>query len=387
MGKNSYICPSIREYVRMRKFRIVLLTFAFAACAFGAQAAGPEIETLAGRARDLFDYGRWSDARQEFLRVRAALTPSDRLLAQEVEFYLAACAVELGSPDAEGALRAFSDRYPESVYANDVRFALGSFYCAAGNMKKAREAFEKTEYKALSASRREQYDIRMGYVEFAEEDYPKAYGYFDRIGSRSEYADHACYYKAYIDYAEGRYGRAKQGFTALARSDAYRDVVPYYLLQIEFREGNYRYVVENGEALARRAVPERRAELERVIAESWFHLEDYNKTLDHLAAFKAAGGEMDRDASYLMGFSLYRTARYPEAAEWLRKACGAEDALTQNAWPTVTCAPGTRSRRCRLLQWLRTSRSMRRLPRMRCSTTPNCNTSWAAALSTGLSTC
>ena len=130
--------------------------------------------------------------------------------------------MELGSPDAEGALRAFSDRYPESVYANDVRFALGSFYCAAGNMKKAREAFEKTEYKALSASRREQYDIRMGYVEFAEEDYPKAYGYFDRIGSRSEYADHACYYKAYIDYAEGRYGRAKQGFTVLARSDAYR---------------------------------------------------------------------------------------------------------------------------------------------------------------------
>ena len=40
---------------------------------------------------------------------------------------------------------------------------------------------------------------------------------------------------------------------------------------------------------------------------------------------------MDRDASYLEGFSLYRTARYAEAAEWLRKACGAEDALPQNA--------------------------------------------------------
>ena len=308
-----------------------MLTLALAACAFGAQAAGPEIETLAGRARDLFDYGRWSDARQEFLRVRAALTPSDRLLAQEADFYLAACAVELGSPDAEGALRDFAERYPESVYANDVRFALGSFYCAAGNMEKAREAFEQTDYKALSAPRREQYDIRMGYVAFAEGDYRKAYDYFDRIGSRSEYADHARYYKAYIDYAEGRYGRAKQAFTALLRSDAYRDVVPYYLMQIEFREGNYRYVVENGETLARRAVPERRAELERVVAESWFRLEDFNRTLEHLAAFRKAGGEMDRDASYLEGFSLYRTARYAEAAEWLRKACGAEDALTQNA--------------------------------------------------------
>ena len=314
----------------MRKFRISLLTLALAACAFGAQAAGPEIETLAGRARDLFDYGRWSDARQEFLRVRAVLTPSDRLLAQEADFYLAACAVELGSPDAEGALREFAERYPESVYANDVRFALGSFYCAAGNMEKAREAFAQTDYKALSAPRREQYDIRMGYVAFAGGDYRKAYDYFDRI-SRSEYADHARYYKAYIDYAEGRYGRAKQAFTALLRSDAYRDVVPYYLMQIEFREGNYRYVVENGETLARRAVPERRAELERVVAESWFRLEDFNRTLEHLAAFRKAGGEMDRDASYLEGFSLYRTARYAEAAEWLRKACGAEDALTQNA--------------------------------------------------------
>ena len=198
-------------------------------------------------------------------------------------------------------------------------------------MRRAREAFAKTDYKALSRARKEQYDIRMGYVEFTDGNYDKAFGYFDRIGPQSEYADHALYYKSYIDYAEGRYGRAKQGFTALQRSDAYRAVVPYYLLQIEFREGNYRYVVENGDELVRRAVPERRQELERVIAESWFHLGDYNKTIGHLDAFTAAGGELDRDGSYLMGFSLYRTARYPEAAEFLRKACGAEDALTQNA--------------------------------------------------------
>ena len=113
-------------------------------------------------------------------------------------------------------------------------------------MKRAREAFEKTDYKALGRARKEQYDVRMGYVEFTDGDYDKAFGYFDRIGPQSEYADHALYYKSYIDYAEGRYGRAKQGFTALQRSDAYRDVVPYYLLQIEFHEGNYRYVVENG---------------------------------------------------------------------------------------------------------------------------------------------
>ena len=138
-------------------------------------------------------------------------------------------------------MREFAERYPESVYANDVHFALGSFYCAAGNMEKAREAFAQTDYKALSAPRREQYDIRMGYVAFAGGDYRKAYDYFDRIGSRSEYADHARYYKAYIDYAEGRYGRAKQAFTALLRSDAYRDVVPDLPRADQLYSGNLGY--------------------------------------------------------------------------------------------------------------------------------------------------
>ena len=316
----------------MRKNLNLLLAFALcAACTFGAQAGTPESGTFIDRGRSLFDFGRWTDARHEFLQARSALSPADRDAMQTVDFYLAACAVELGSRDAEAALREFETRYPGSVYANDVRFSLGSYYTAQGDMKRAREAFEKTDYKALSRSRKEQYDVRMGYVEFTDGNYDKAFGYFDRIGPQSEYADHARYYKSYIDYAEGRYGRAKQGFTALQRSDAYRDVVPYYLLQIEFREGNYRYVVENGDQLVRRAVPERRMELERVIAESWFHLGDFNKTIDHLNAFTAAGGELDRDGSYLMGFSLYRTAHYPEATEYLRKACGAEDALTQNA--------------------------------------------------------
>ena len=208
-------------------------------CAGTAQAEG-DLQTTLARGRDLFDYGRWSDARHEFLQARAALEPADRAAREEIDYYLAACAVELGSADAEGALRDFDARYPGSVYANDVRFALGSYYCTVGNMKLAREALERVEYKALSAPRREQYDIRMGYVAFTEGDYRAAYDYFERIPARSEYADHALYYKSYIDYAEGRYAPAKKGFTLVARSAAYGAVGAYCLLQIELRGGNCR---------------------------------------------------------------------------------------------------------------------------------------------------
>ncbi|WP_302366489.1 tetratricopeptide repeat protein [uncultured Alistipes sp.] len=295
------------------------------------QAATPEALAALERGRELFDHGRWSDARLEFLKAREGVTPADYHALQSIDYHLAACAVELGSRDAEAALLDFEQRYPGSVFANDVRFSLGSYYCTQSDFERARDCFERTDYKALDRSRREQYDVRMGYVAFTEGRYDQAYDYFDRIGSRSRYIDHARYYKAYIDYAEGRYGRARQGFEQLARSEAYGPVVPYYLLQIEFREGNYRYVVDHGDELMRKAVPARRAELARVVAESWFHLGDYNRTLEYLAVFEESGGEPGRDENYLKGFSLYRTARYAEAEEPLRKACGADDALTQNA--------------------------------------------------------
>lgn len=315
----------------MRKIAICLISGALLSGAGGVRAATPEVREALERGRELFDFGRWSDARHEFLRARQAVDPADRAAAEELEFYLAACAVELGGEDAEAALRRFSERYPGSTYANDVHFALGSYYCAAGDMPRAREQFGKTLYDALSPSQRERYDVRMGYVEFLDGDYPAAYGHFDRIGPKSEYADHALYYKSYIDYAEGRYDRARQGFAALARSEAYGEVIPYYLLQIEFRQGNYRYVTEHGDALAAKASPERRAELERVIAESWFRQEDYERTVAHLRAYAEAGGQADRETNYLLGFSLYRTARYDEAAQLLRRVCGPEDELTQNA--------------------------------------------------------
>lgn len=290
-----------------------------------------EAEKALLRGRQLYEFGRWSDARQAFRKAQALTAPSEEAQREEIDYYLAALSVELGAEEADRALEEFMCRYPNSTYGNKVRYALGSYYCAEGDLAKARRYFSECAYAGLSSHEQERYNIRMGYVAFSEGNLREAYGYFDRIDPTSELADHATYYRAYIDYVEGRNAEAKRRFTQLLSSSAYGELAPYYLLQIEFREGNYRYVVEHGEALAAKAVPERRAELERVLAESWFHLDDYNRTLHHLEEYTGAGGELDRDGAYLKGFSLYRLARYAEAEPWLRKACGPQDALTQNA--------------------------------------------------------
>ncbi len=316
----------------MRK-GVLLLIAALGTCwlAFGTSVLTPEGRAHFERGRELYDSGRWSDAQKEFSVVGQAEPPVDAVLQRETDYYLAMCAMELKEEGAAARLRDFLRRYPESVHVNDVEFALASMMCTAGEFEDAAKAFGRVNYRILSPSHREQYDIRMGYIRFQQNDYDEALRYFRRIGSNSEYAEHALYYISYIAYIRGENATAKAGFTQLARSQAYGAVAPFYLLQIEFNEGNYRYVVDTGESLIDRAAGDRRVELERVVAEAWFHLEDYRRSEEFLDAYRRDGGKMGRNENYILGYSLYRQARYNEARPCLQAVCGADDALTQNA--------------------------------------------------------
>ena len=109
-----------------------------------------------------------------------------------------------------------------------------------------------------------------------------------------QYADHATYYKSYIHYHRGEFDKAYNGFVSLKKSDAYAPVIPYYLLQLEFSRGNYDYVVRHGDDLLAGAVESQRLELMRILAESWYRLEGYNKALLYMSMYAKNGGEMNR---------------------------------------------------------------------------------------------
>ena len=123
----------------MRKHIFLLILL----CSLLPAAAVPDSpRSFVDRGRGLFESGRWADARHEFLAARRLLSPEQLSEAEEIDFFLAACAVELGSEEAESALLRFIAEHPRSVYNNDVRFALASCYCARDDMRRAREMFD-----------------------------------------------------------------------------------------------------------------------------------------------------------------------------------------------------------------------------------------------------
>ena len=279
---------------------------------------------------DMLERGRWGEAYEALSALEGDVDPITMSHdAEWVEYQKVRTAVELGVAEAELLMENFIDSYPASIYRNDMLFMLASFYTDNGMTKEGERVFAEVDYKALDGRARERYDMRMGYIRFQEGDYMRAKNHLSRVSKMSDYYPHALYYTSYMNYVGGELETAKSGFMQLASNDAYRDLAPFYLLQIEYRKGNYNYVISEGEKLLNQATSKTRDDLVRIIAESYFVKGDYAQAARSIATYSPE--KMSRQENYILGYSLYRMARYSDAVAPLKAVCGYEDALTQNA--------------------------------------------------------
>ncbi len=311
--------------MRILKLKITVLLLSIAGVVMATEPQSLQ------RAIELYNDGRWIDARLTLLQVKNDIKGDNTHDLEDIDFYLAMCAVELDDSEAEEYLTNFENLHPASTHLNRVRFAMAMLYCSDEQYDQAKELFEKVSYSLLAVDEQEKYNMRVGYIHFLDKDYDTARKYFLRIGQKSDIYHHALYYLSYIGYIQGDTQYARGGFNKLLNDDTYSPIAPFYLLQIEFNEGNYSDVLREGEELYSKATRGRQCELARSMAEAAFKLEDFDSAIDYINKYRAGGGAMNREENYILGFSLYRETRYNEALGCLRAACGADDALTQNA--------------------------------------------------------
>ncbi len=281
--------------------------------------------------KQLYDSGRWSAAQYEFETAAEQLGPDETSLRIELETLAAFCAAKLGQPDAGDRLWALLENYPSSPYTNEVRFRAGVYEYDTGWYADALVLLTAVNRNQIPKSDLDEYRFKTGHSYFETGDYENAQRELRKVASNSIYGPHAEYYLAYMDYDRGDYEKAKQGFYNLSAHPSYEKLIPYYLLQIEFLEGNYSYVIEHGEPLIPHTAMPRKAELAKMTAQSWFYLDGFSKALAYMKMYQELGGEMGREENYLVGYSYYRETLYRDAAEYLAKAAGADDRLSQNA--------------------------------------------------------
>ncbi|MFI3258554.1 MAG: tetratricopeptide repeat protein [Rikenellaceae bacterium] len=284
------------------------------------------------RGRELYNLSLWADARQELTEARKKAATSRRgLERQNIDFMLAMCAVELGVESAGDEVLKYISDYPATADYNFAIYTRAVLELEDGEVDEAYERMMEVNPDLLSESERERYNLRIGYLSFLEGESDDAENYLSEIEEESTLYEHALYFKSYIAYEQRRYDEARRGFEALMSNEVYSPVVPFYLLQIEYLTENYDKAIEYGTSLLKSASQEQQEELVRSIAESYFRSDKYSEAIEYIDKYEGQGGKLGRAEYYLKGFSLHQSRKYKEAIPFLKLACGADDAMTQNA--------------------------------------------------------
>ncbi len=282
------------------------------------------------RADELLTMERYRDAKHELLELKEQSTSSDKSVA-EIDYKLAIAELMIGGKGADRLIMEYPTLYPATTLTNDATYRAAIQLSSLGEMEQSVELLSKLNENRLNREQREKYNLRMGYKFFREGSYNEALHYISRIKESSPDYAHALYMRSYIEFRANHYTEAKRGFNELRSIDIYAEIVPFYLMQIAFNENNYREAIDYGLKLIEVSSKSTREELARTIAESYFRLGNSEQTLAYLDKSVGESGEMSRYEYYIKGFSLHQLERYAEAAEMLKRACGADDEMTQNA--------------------------------------------------------
>ena len=252
-------------------------------------------------------------------------------LVEEIDYYLAVCEARLGDSGAEKHLTAFLEKYPNSIHSTDVRLQLADIYVSQRDFAAAKAQYAHINPSTLSGARLREFYFNKGYAAFTEGDYTEAVKNFNQVGNDRAYGSSAVYYKAYIDYDTDNLNAARQGFASLENDRAYAPLVPFYMMHIDFKSGDYAKVVASADRLLSQADDNRRPEILRIVAESYYHMENYEQALRYMDAYIVGGKTLTRDENYITGFSAYMTGDFQRAVEYLGKVAVGNDLLAQNA--------------------------------------------------------
>lgn len=317
--------------MRKRSLSLALLLSVLLVPAVRSVAAPEEPQSHYRRGVALYEKQKYAAAQTEFEKAERSLAADEEGLAERTSYYKALCAVQMRQDNALELLNGFLAEYPNSIYGNDVRFALGTLLQDGGDNEGAYAQFRLVDPYLLEPGRFDEYNFRSGYAAYQNGDTDTAYGYFGNCSSDPLYLPHAVYYKAYIDYSRGNLAEAKKGFSSIASDPSYEPLVPFYLLQIEFRENNFRYVVDNGVPLLAKATESRQKEISRIVSEAYFHLGDYPKALAYMENYAKLGGDMGREELYIAGYCHYIDRMYTQAIDELSQVASGGGEMAQNA--------------------------------------------------------
>ena len=129
-------------------------------------------------------------------------------------------------------------------------------------------------------------------------------------------------------YSYENYDEALENFLKLKNSEKFSSIVPYYIAQIYFIKKDYDKVIELISKIINDLQPSRYSEMNRLLAEAYFHVNDFNNATYYFEKYMAASKPSDYDL-YLLGLSYYNINNHQNAIDNFIKISSLSDSLMQ----------------------------------------------------------
>ena len=240
-------------------------------------------------------------------------------------FYNAECSKILFLDDAPLLYKRILDKYPQSIL------------CHKANLSIAEISFREKKYqKSILYYSKENEDLNdaqifnLAYSFFLVDSLKQSKLYFGRIlNSKSTFSQAAKYYFAHIAYKNKKYSKALEWFSQLENQPKFANIIPYYITQILYKLKDYNKLIVFVEPILNNVIKSRKSEVLRILAESFYHLEDYTKAIKYFKIYMSEENKFDQSDNYMLAYSYYQNLDYPNAIKFFEQSMNINDTLSQ----------------------------------------------------------
>lgn len=282
------------------------------------------------KALSLFNDKQYASAQIIFNKVKE--TAANEELKSDCAYYIANCAIRTNQSNADELMEQFVADYPTSTKQNQAYIEVALYYFDQGNYPQALQWFDKVDESQLSSSDRDKFNFQKGYSFFNAKKKKDATVYLNKVVNSAEYGSQAKYYLGFMAYEGDDYKQATKYFDEVSGEEKYKEKLSYYQADMNFKLGSFQKAIDLGGKAMAKSNPAEKSELNKIIGESYFNLNQYDKAIPYLVAYKGKKGRWNNTDFYQLGYAYYKQKDYENAISQFNKIIGGKDFVAQNAY-------------------------------------------------------
>ncbi|MBQ0738349.1 tetratricopeptide repeat protein, partial [Aquimarina celericrescens] len=253
-------------------------------------------------------------------------------LESDCAYYVANCAVRLNQSNADELMEDFVQNYPSSTKRNSAYINVANYYFENGQYNYARKWFDEVDESSLSKSELQEFYFNNGYAYFKAGRKGEAKKYLNRVRDSKEYGSQAKYYLGFMAYEGDDYEEANEMFDQVKDENRYNRNLSYFQADMNFKLGKFQEAINLGKEQLENSNALERSELNKIIGESYFNLEQYDQAIPYLQEYRGKRGKWNNTDYYQLGYAYYKQGDYQKAVSEFNKIIDGQNHVAQNAY-------------------------------------------------------